>query len=126
MFQRYVLASIVALVVDVGTLALGVSAFGWQADWASGVGYSVGAIVHYWLSREYVFSVGWLHKVRWVEFGAFVVSGLCGLAVTVVVVHVLSVRLGTSVAVAKGAAIILSFIAAYLLRSRLVFRPRVG
>lgn len=123
MFGRYLLASVAALVVDVGALALAVHALAWSADVAAGVGYSTGAILHYWLSRRFVFAVGWLDRARWAEFAAFVASGLCGLAVTVGVVHLLAERLGAPVAAAKAAAVLVSFVAVYLLRVVLVFRP---
>lgn len=123
MFGRYLGVSVLALSVDVTVLAACVGATGLPAGASAGVGYGAGALAHYALSRRYVFASGWLDGLRWVEFMAFVASGLCGLAATVGVVRFLSDEIALSLPFAKAAAVAVSFVLVYLLRKSLVFRP---
>lgn len=122
MFSRYLVASVVALAVDIGVLYLLLLAYGVTAGSAAVGGYLAGVVVHYWASRHFVFSAGWLNDVRWAEFGAFIASGLAGLALTFGIVHILVERLGLPVLVGKGAAVTVSLVVVYLLRASLVFR----
>lgn len=121
MFWRYLLASLAALAVDAAVLAFGVRALALAPGLASGIGYAAGALVHYRVSRARVFAPGWLGRMPLAEFAAFIASGACGLLITVGVVHLLS-SLGVGLALAKAAAVVLSFLAVYLLRVALVFR----
>lgn len=123
-FTRYFVASLLALGVDVAVLTLCVGAAKWPADIAAAAGYAAGALVHYGLSRRFVFRAGWLGDRRSMEFAAFVASGLFGFTVTVWTVHVLAGDLDIPVAAAKTAAVAASFLLVYLLRRSLVFRQR--
>ncbi len=122
MFLRYLLVSAGALAVDLAVLALSVRMLPYSPALAAAIGYLTGALAHYRLSRRNVFPAGWMAGAPLAEFGAFVASGLCGLAITVGVVHVLSERVGLSVAWSKPLAVAGSFVAVYLLRVSLVFR----
>lgn len=121
MFGRYLGASALALAVDVAVLAACVAATSLPAGVSAGVGYGAGALAHYALSRRFVFPPGWLDRLRWAEFAAFVASGLCGLAATVGVVRILSDEFAVALPVSKAVAVALSFVLVYLLRRSLVF-----
>jgi putative flippase GtrA len=124
MFSRYFVASVLALGVDVATLYLLMLAFAIGPDVAAAGGYLVGVVVHYWASRRFVFSAGWLDHTRLAEFGAFLATGIGGLLLTFGIVHLLAARLGFPVLAAKGAAVAVSFVVVYLVRASLVFRER--
>lgn len=114
-----------ALAVDVGVMAAALRWSGLDAAEAAFAGYSVGAIVHYGLSRRMVFRPGWLHDAWLAEFVGFVATGLCGLATTVAVVYVGTHLLGLSPAFSKTLAVVASFVVVYVMRAGFVFRsPR--
>lgn len=119
---RYGLASVAALAVDMG-LFLALLRAGIAATPASAVGYAVGIAVHWFASSRAVFS-GQLAQAglaRTRQQILFVVSALIGLALTMVVVGLLS-ALGMDPRLAKLGAIFASFVATWLLRQRIVFR----
>ena len=121
-FVRYVLASVGALAVDVGSflacLALGVGAVP-----ASALGYSLGILAHWLMSSRAVFQdqVATRGRMRTQQKALFVISALLGLALTTAIVG-LGDRSGLDPRAAKGAAIVVSFLVTWLIRSRIVFR----
>lgn len=121
-FLRYVLASVGALAVDMGSflalLKLGV----WPAT-AGALGYGAGIVAHWLLSSRTVFSdtVAERGMARTKQKAAFVVSALIGLALTTLIVWAGHAG-GIDPRIAKLAAIVVSFAATWLLRSRIVFR----
>lgn len=125
MFLRYFGVSAIALVVDVAALALLRRLLGLDEALAAAIAYLIGAVVHYLVSRRHVFQAGWLGVRPSLELGAFLACGVCGAAVTVLVVGFLTDALDVSLAVAKLVAVLVSFLVVYLLRSRLVFRAAV-
>ena len=118
---RYMIASVGALAVDMGSflalLALGV----WPAS-ASALGYSAGIVAHWLISSRAVFADGvaarGLPRTR--QKALFVLSALVGLALTSAIVWA-----GDSAGIdprgAKLVAIAVSFVATWLLRSNIVF-----
>lgn len=122
LFPRYLLASVAALAFDYGVLGLLVYALGAAPTLSAAAAYCAGAVVHYLLSRVYVFDPGWLHERRLQEIAGFLATGLAGLLVTVAVLEAGTGLLGLPVPVSKAAAVGLSFCLTYLLRHRLVFR----
>jgi putative flippase GtrA len=121
-FLRYVLASVGALAVDVGTF-LALLSVGVTAAPASAVGYSLGILAHWLLSSRAVFqdnvATGGTARTR--QKALFVISALVGLALTTAIVG-LGDHVGGDPRLAKGAAIVLSFLVTWLIRSRIVFR----
>lgn len=121
-FSRYLLASIGALAVDMGAflalLAIGV----WPAG-ASATGYSLGIVAHWLLSSRAVFAghVADRGPGRTRQKALFVVSALLGLGLTTGIVWAGDAA-GFDPRLAKLAAICVSFLATWLLRSRVVFR----
>lgn len=121
-FLRYVLASIGALAVDMGTFLAGL-ALGVPAVAASVLGYALGIAAHWVLSSTVVFAddVAAAGAARRRQQALFVASALVGLGVTALVVGGLA-RLGLDPRAAKLAAVGISFVVTWLLRQRVVFR----
>lgn len=121
---RYVLASVGALAVDVGSF-LAFMALGVAAAPASAMGYSLGILAHWLLSSRAVFheSVASGGMARTRQKALFVVSALIGLGLTTAIVG-LGVWAGSDPRVAKAVAIVISFTVTWLIRSRIVFRAQ--
>jgi putative flippase GtrA len=119
---RYAFASVGALAVDMGAflalLALGT----WPAG-ASAASYCLGIVAHWLLSSRTVFSdtVAARGSERTRQKALFVGSALVGLAITTAIVWS-GDGAGADPRLAKLAAIVVSFAATWLLRSRVVFR----
>ena len=122
-FLRYILASVGALAVDVGTF-LALIGFGMAAAPASAVGYSIGIVTHWLLSSRAVFQDSVAVRgsgVRARQKALFVISALIGLGLTTAIVAV-GVWSGVDPRLAKLVAIGASFMVTWLLRSRIVFK----
>lgn len=122
-FVRYVLASAGALAADVATF-LSLLAVGVAAAPASALGYSIGILVHWMFSSRAVFHDTVSHErgTRTVQKALFVISALVGLGLTTAIVG-LGDAAGLDPRIAKLFAIAVSFIATWMLRARIVFRP---
>ncbi|MHA7820736.1 MAG: GtrA family protein [Erythrobacter sp.] len=120
-FVRYVLASVGALAVDVGSF-LALLSFGVGAAAASAVGYSLGIVAHWLMSSRAVFhetvAEGGMARTR--QKALFVISALVGLALTTAIVGTGDWS-GFDPRIAKVLAIIVSFLVTWLIRSRIVF-----
>ena len=121
-FVRYILASVGALAVDVGAF-LALLALGVLAAPASAVGYSLGILAHWLMSSRAVFqdSVAEGGMARTRQKALFVISALVGLGLTTAIVGAADWS-GADPRLAKLVAIAVSFIATWLIRSRIVFR----
>ena len=122
-FVLYVLASVCALAVDVGSF-LALMAVGVSATLASAIGYSLGIVSHWLLSSRTVFTGrvaerGSSDRTR--QKALFVGSALAGLALTTTIVGSAELT-GFDPRLAKLVAIAASFALTWLLRSRIVFR----
>lgn len=119
---RYILASVGALAVDMGTFLALLSA-GVLPVAASALGYGLGIAMHWILSSRKVFAdqvaASGLQRTR--QKAMFVVSALIGLGVTTVIVGAASAG-GIDPRMAKLVAIGVSFTVTWLLRKRVVFR----
>jgi len=121
-FLRYVFASAGALAVDVGSF-LALLSLGVAAAPASAIGYSLGIAAHWLMSSRAVFqdSVAAGGAARARQKALFVFSALIGLALTTAIVG-FGDWSGIDPRIAKIGAIAVSFIATWLIRSRIVFR----
>ena len=121
-FLRYLLASVGALAVDLGTFLALLSMGMWPAG-ASACGYSLGIVAHWLMSSRAVFtgSVAERGTARTRQKALFVISALVGLSLTTAIVWAGDVS-GIDPRLAKVFAIGVSFFATWLLRSRVVFR----
>ncbi|MEM6857030.1 MAG: GtrA family protein [Pseudomonadota bacterium] len=120
--MRYGLASVGALAVDVGSFLAFMEA-GLHPTPASAMGYSLGILAHWLMSSRAVFqdSVARGGMARTRQKALFVVSALVGLGLTALIVA-LGDWAGTQPLISKAFAIVISFTATWLLRSRIVFR----
>ncbi|MCE2841920.1 MAG: GtrA family protein [Novosphingobium sp.] len=118
---RYGIASVGALAVDMG-LFLALLSIGMMAAIASAIGYSAGIVAHWILSSRKVFNdnVAERGAARTRQKALFVVSALIGLALTTVIVGLVTALHGDP-RLAKLVAIVVSFTATWLLRKHLVF-----
>ncbi len=121
-FVRYVLASVGALAVDVGSF-LALLSLAVMPAVASAIGYSLGILAHWLLSSRAVFTetVAERGLARTKQKALFVISALAGLALTTLIVGGADLA-GIDPRAAKLVAIVASFILTWLLRSKVVFR----
>ncbi|MEL1251948.1 GtrA family protein [Aurantiacibacter gilvus] len=119
---RYLLASVGALAVDVGSFLALLSLGMWPAG-ASAIGYCLGIAAHWLMSSRAVFigNVAERGVARTKQKALFVISALVGLGLTTAIVWAGDTS-GFDPRLAKLVAIAVSFIATWLLRSRVVFR----
>lgn len=119
--SRYLMASVVALGFDMASF-LALLAAGLAAAPAAALSYSLGIVVHWFISSRAVFTAGVAERgpARTRQKALFVASALVGLALTAGVVG-LGSALGLDPRLAKIAAVGVSFTATWLLRARIVF-----
>ncbi len=118
---RYLAASAVALGFDMASFLV-LLAMGLHAAPASALSYTLGILVHWYISSRAVFVAGVAERgpARTRQKALFVASALIGLALTAGVVG-LGSALGVDPRLAKLAAVGVSFAATWLLRARIVF-----
>jgi putative flippase GtrA len=119
---RYVLASVGALAVDVGSF-LALLSLAVPAAAASAFGYALGIVAHWLLSSRAVFAdtVAERGRERTKQKALFVVSAMIGLGLTTAIVGLADLG-GIDPRLAKLAAIGVSFTVTWMLRNRVVFR----
>ena len=122
MLPRYFLASLLSLAVDYGIYLGLLWLTALSPARAAAPAYIAGAVVHYFVSRRFVFPEGWLHRHQLGEFALFILSGLFGAAITSAVVWAVSGIPGAGIHWPKIAAIAVSFTATYVVRKYFVFR----
>ena len=118
---RYLAASVVALGFDMGSFLV-LLALGLMAAPAAALSYSLGIVVHWFISSRAVFVGGVAERgpARTRQKALFVASALVGLALTAGIVG-LGAAVGIDPRLAKLAAVGVSFVATWLLRARVVF-----
>ena len=121
---RYLLASVGALAVDVGSF-LALMAIGIAAAPASALGYTLGILAHWLMSSRAVFqdSVASSGMARTRQKALFVISALVGLGLTTAIVGI-GDHSGIDPRIAKVFAIIIAFATTWMLRSKIVFRQQ--
>ena len=120
-YARYVIASAVALGVDI-TVFLAALGLGAPPVVAAAAGYMTGLVVHWFMSSRVVF-VGRLADkggARLQQQGLFLGSALTGLGITMAIVGIGDL-LGADPRLAKLAAVAISFQVTYILRRKIVF-----
>lgn len=123
-FVRYFLASVLALLVDLGIFSLSLRVTGVPWAIAAGLGFCAGALTAWWLSIRFVFRNRMLRKKPSAEFTGFLVIGILGLSVTEAVIwfsmHILNVMPEFGKLMAAGATFFFNF----LLRKLFLFRKQ--
>jgi putative flippase GtrA len=119
---RYILASVGALAVDMGSF-LALLYLAVPAAAASALGYGLGIVAHWLMSSRAVFSdsVASRGVERTKQKALFVGSALIGLAITIAIVGLADLG-GIDPRLAKLVAIAVSFAVTWMLRNRIVFR----
>jgi putative flippase GtrA len=118
--SRYAIVSALALALDF-TVFIGLNAAFGLPILAGVIGYSCGIVLHYFLSRNFVFNAMRSPKSAHRLFTEFVASGLIGLALTALVIAVATGPLGLAPIVAKILAAVASFIGVFVIRRTIVF-----
>lgn len=120
-FVRYFAASLVALVVDAGSLALMTSVLGVQYLISGGVAFTLGLITVYVLSIRWVFETRHMRSV-WVEFLVFLIVGVIGLGINEGVLWLLTGVFGLFYLVSKIASVLVVFTWNFFARKALLFK----
>lgn len=120
---KYAAVSAVALVADTGLMLALTRYAGWDYRMAAALSFMVGATIAYALSVKFVFSVHRLHN-RELEFASFVLIGLVGWAINLLVLFIAHGKLGVDLLPAKAVAAGCTFLANFALRRQLLFRVR--
>jgi len=118
--SRYAVVSVLALAFDFAVFLFINNAIG-QPTLAGVVGYACGIVLHYNLSRRFVFDAAPVQKSAQRLFGEFAASGLIGLAVTAGVIAAATGLLGLPPIVAKVLAAGASFLGVFVIRRTIVF-----
>lgn len=116
---RYGGVSTLALGLDILVFRMLINALG--VPIASVIGYSIGLVLHFVLSRRFVFDCSRSEKPQIRLFGEFAVSGLIGICITWIITSVATNVFGLGPMISKGLAIGPTFIAVFLLRRTFVF-----
>jgi putative flippase GtrA len=119
----YAIVSAVALTVDLIVYAA-LTRGGMRAAAAGIIGYSVGLVLHYFLSVGFVFKAATAAKNGLRRFAEFVLSGLIGLAITWLMIAFATELLHLPPLIGKVAAVGTSFIVVFMLRKGIVFAGR--
>jgi putative flippase GtrA len=119
-FSAYTVASTLALGTDVTSYFMLIVA-GWPVFAAGVTGYTMGMLVHFVLSRRFVFDRAACAKSEPRLLGEFALSSLAGLAVTATVIATATSVFAAGPATAKLSAVVMSFFAVYAIRRMVVF-----
>jgi putative flippase GtrA len=118
---KYAAASAVALLADTGLMLALTRYGGWDYRFAAAVSFLVGATIAYALCVKFVFSAHRLHN-RELEFASFILIGLLGWAINLLVLFIAHGKLGIDLVLAKGLAAGCTFLGNFALRRQLLFR----
>jgi putative flippase GtrA len=116
---RYALVSGLALAIDFAVF-IGLNGVIGHPTMSGVVGYGVGIVVHYFLSRRFVFEARDA-KAAHRLFAEFAASGIVGLMATAAVIAVATTEFGLAPVYAKLLAAGASFIGVFLIRRTVVF-----
>jgi len=121
LYTRYIGASVASLGVDFAIFMIALT-LGVPPAIAAAAGYIAGIACHWVISSRFVFAAQLAADGtgRRNQQGLFILSALVGLGITTGIVG-LGSHFGLDPRIAKGAAIIVSFQATYLLRKKVVF-----
>lgn len=121
---RYLVASVAALLVDLGTFSacMRIFSMGWAA--AALIGFALGAAVAYWASINWVFNER-THRARpGREFATFVLIGALGLLVTQAALWLLIEKLHFQAELSRILAAGATFVFNYTVRTFTLFRTQ--
>lgn len=117
---RYGAVSVLALALDTGVY-VALAGAGIRPAAAGAIGYVLGLVLHFLLSRAFVFDAVPAAKGDIRLFVEFAATGVAGLALTALTIAMATAGLGLDLLTAKAIAVAASFTAVYLARRTLVF-----
>jgi len=117
----YFIASLAALLIDLGIFSLAIRIVGISWFWAATLGFVAGALTAYLLSIWWVFSKRRMKGRPYHEFALFVIIGVAGLGVTQIVLWIGIERIGALPELVKLAAAGVTFVFNYGLRKVVLF-----
>jgi putative flippase GtrA len=112
---KYGMVSVLALALDIAVLWLLVTV-GYRSQVAAVFGYSTGLVLHFGLSKWFVFAPQ-TQKTNTKLFVEFAASGLVGLLVTWAIMALFEWMSGVPLIVSKGIAVLSSFLLVYARRT---------
>jgi len=119
-FLRYSCVSLAALAVDYIFYIFIINFASLKAEIAASISYMTGLLLAYFLLKKFVFIFRVKHKVK-VERTLFFLSGLIG-TVTTYLIAKTSMFLYANPFIAKGNAVLVSFVIVFLFRKLYVFK----
>ncbi|PLX35173.1 MAG: polysaccharide biosynthesis protein GtrA [Hyphomicrobiales bacterium] len=119
-FSGYLLVSAIALSVDFGLFLALTGLMATEAVSTGIFSYSAGLILHFLLSKRFVFSDRHNKHVARL-FAEYALSGVAGIALTAATMKLAIEGLSVSPVAAKLIAVGVSFVVVYLLRKTIVF-----
>jgi putative flippase GtrA len=120
---RYAVVSVLAMSLDYAVF-LSLVLAGVSPVLAGMIGYPLGLMLHFLLSTTFVFDISAVQKARIRLFGEFALTGVAGLATTMMVIAAATGLAGLAALPAKVLATGASFLLVYSLRRGIVFaRP---
>ena len=117
-FIRYGFVAVIALIADAGTLFLCKEKLHFSSILSATIGFSFGLVVNYLLSVLWVFSKANVKK-RWHELAIFSVIGLVGLAMTDLIIAVLTKH--TGLVISKAIAIFIVYFWNFFARKKILY-----
>jgi len=120
-FIRYVVASLIALVFDAGTLVLMTSFFGVSYLISGAIAFLLGLLVIYLLSVRWVFERRGTRSAIF-EFVVFALIGVVGLGINEVILWILTGYLGFFYLISKIASVAVVFVWNFFARKHVLFR----
>ena len=121
-FSRYFAVSLIGLLIDLSIFSVALRFLGLSWFLAAVLGFSLGALVVWWLSVQLVFKNRVLARSPLVEFLGFVAIGVLGLGVTELVLWVGVGVLKMQPELIKLAAAGVTFLFNFVLRKIILFR----
>lgn len=121
-FIRYLTASVIALLVDLGLFSLGLRILGLTWPTAATLGFCLGIATIYLLSIRWVFRTRKLSRRPKLELATFAGIGVTGLGFTQGLLWLSIDQLGIQPELARIAAAGATFLLNYVIRAALLFR----
>ncbi len=118
-FVRYVTASLVALLLDIAVLQSAVAVVHYLV--AASLGFIIGATANYLLSTRWVFRTRRLAEHPPIEFSAFFLIGLAGLAINDLIIFLSVSQFGLALLASKLVAAGATFLFNYTARKLALF-----
>ncbi len=123
-FAKYVGISAGAALVDLAIFTMLMLTTVMPSPVAGGASYLLAMVLHYAVAVRFVFQPHATGKSTRRLLSEYIASGLVGVSITALVIFMVANVMGLSPFLGKLAGIGASFVAVYLLRAFVIFRPR--